>query len=476
MLEQTFKITFFAVFVLSCLGLTVLIRKNYKTGLTVTLLLLLSILWRGFSKANSSRYYSIIVIWGVILSVYAINAILQEKRIKKNRGMVFLLIVAIISTAHFIKCFSGFKNVYIHDLQEIQKRLTADDKKDLIYIYNKEYRRIKNGNNSTNILEFDNYKPTFEDLLTQSNNNIQLSYCTYFIVPEYLDKREGRTDDTVSFDASASYSVFGQFISNSSHDKKIKVYKFYPSAYNKSSVAIDKDSLILLRSEFDKDTFDIIGKRTQIFSKKDFYISDKNISARIQVKNTGKVATQLYLGYVVYSQDRLRLNRCHYPYKGNNLILNVVSASKGRNIITLDNYPEWEKNCTVAIGAKGDLSDIPNSSLINGKIVEIQRLDNGYANIVLDRPLDRDLKPTDQLRIHGTPKTYIYTNRQLLLPDEEIVLSSNMHKDNKYKDFVSRAFFRDVYYVKPILLSYSQNPNEFNSIAIKDFRVELSDN
>lgn len=383
--------------------------------------------------------------------------------------------IALLSV-QLAKNSSGFRNIYIIDLQELQDIVLKKNENDLFYIYGKEYKRIKNKNNNVNILEMASSDNTISDLIGKARNNIQFPYCTYFVVSEITGSHVSCNVKPDCEDATAEYSTVGRFITNSEHNKRVSVYKFYPSAYDLSSVSIDNDSLILNRAEQNRNTFEISGIRTQVFSRKSFYISDKNITIRIRVKNTGDETTQLYVGYEGYSQNRKRLNRNNYPYKNDNTVLSIVSATEGENFIIVDKYPEWAKNCTLALDAEKDMSDIPNRSFVNGLIVDVQEMEDGYAKIILNSDLDCDLHRSGKLRVHGISKAYIYTNRYTLPPKEEIELTSVMRKNNGFSGFSSRYFSRDVYYVKPILLSYSTNSKANNSIVINDFRVELSNN
>ena len=119
------------------------------------------------------------------------------------------------------------------------------------------------------------------------------------------------------------------------------------------------------------------------------------------------------------------------------------------------------------------MSDIPNTS-VTDRVVEIKQLDNGQAEILLEKALNTQLKKGDKVRVHGaTNGTYLYTSHLLLHPGEEKSVSSTIQKDDDNLEYSPKALPRGVCYVVPLILSYSSDSNEDNTILINDFSVSF---
>jgi hypothetical protein len=190
----------------------------------------------------------------------------------------------------------------------------------------------------------------------------------------------------------------------------------------------------------------------------------------VKVKNVGNNSTQILIGYKLFSQNIGFLDGKNYPYKGINKVLNIISAPTSSDKIIVDDYPEWSKNCFIAINANEDGSDIPSCTLLNGKIVEVKKIENGQAEITLDNPISSAISKGTKIRIHGMSGSYLYTNSKKLQPGEEETFSSSIKKDDNSKKYSSSSLATGTYYVVPILLSYSIGSNE-NTVLISDFSI-----
>ena len=119
----------------------------------------------------------------------------------------------------------------------------------------------------------------------------------------------------------------------------------------------------------DDSSFSITGKKTALFSSKKILVANNTLSTSVKIKNTGDNPTAIYLGYSLYSKDRLGLNGTNYPYS--NQVLDIISAEKDSNRIIVDSYTDWAKQCCLALDAREDLSDIPNNTFIPGRRTSI---------------------------------------------------------------------------------------------------------
>lgn len=225
-------------------------------------------------------------------------------------------------------------------------------------------------------------------------------------------------------------------------------------------------------SNTNDNSFSVTGKRSIIFSAKKIYTRDNTISRSIKIKNTGDAPATVYICYAAYTKDGIKLFACNYPYKKTSKTMSVISSSNGSNKIIVDSYSDWAKGCILAMNAKDDLSDIPNTTLFEGKIVEIKQLDNGQAEITLDKPLKSAVAKGTKVRVHGTTGSYPYTHIvKSLKAGEEQILNSTIKKDDQFLEYSSKTLSRGVYYVVPLILSYSDDATKENTIQISDYSI-----
>ena len=230
-------------------------------------------------------------------------------------------------------------------------------------------------------------------------------------------------------------------------------------------------SASLQTEEVSKQSFKATGKRTNIIPSKKIYTTNNTLSASVKIKNIGEVPTTLYIGYELYNKDCNRLDVRNYLHQKTNKILNVISSSAGSNRIIVDSCTDWIKNGVIALNAKEDMSDIPNCSIVDGKIVEVRQLENGQAEIELDKPLKTAIERGTNVRIHRTGGGYIYTNTKVLAPGEEEEFKSTIKKDESSLEYSQKVISKGTYYVIPVILSHSTDPDKENTILIEDYTV-----
>ena len=219
------------------------------------------------------------------------------------------------------------------------------------------------------------------------------------------------------------------------------------------------------------DSFSVTGTHSVIFSSKKIYVTDDNtLSSSLTVKNTGENTINVYIGYDVYGKDLNPLKGNNYPFRGNKAV-NVITAPAGNSSIIVDSYSDWIKGSFVALNAKDDLSDLPNSSFLDGRVAEIKKLENGQAEIVLNKPLLSELKPGSKIRIHGTEGAYLYMRKKMMGPDEEETFTTTIKKDDSALEYSSKALPNGAYFVIPLILSYSVDPKIENTVLIRDFAI-----
>ena len=232
---------------------------------------------------------------------------------------------------------------------------------------------------------------------------------------------------------------------------------------------IDKVSIVNGKTD---DSFSVTGKTTQVISKNNILIPNSPLESSVTVKNTGATPTRIYIGYAVYNKNRKQLKNLNYPYNSSTEVFTVLSSEKDSNRIVIDSLPSiWKTNCYLALDAKDDLSDIPNTLLIPGTITDIHQLPNNQAEIIMSSPLSEPIAKGAKVRINGLNSGNLYTDSKVLQPGEEAFFNSKIQKDDNYLAYSSKAFSRGIYYVKPVILSFSIDSKEDNTIQIKDFSV-----
>ena len=278
-----------------------------------------------------------------------------------------------------------------------------------------------------------------------------------------------------------SYSFFLKFHSNKTSQISLKriILSF---SNNKNTSFLSSPGVLKINAEnietyykttaVDSNSFSITGTRTEFLSHKKIYVSNNTIHHSVTIKNIGNTPTTVYCGYAPYTKEHKRIHRRNVPYKDINKVLKVVESKADSNSIIVDSYSDWTKGCYIAINAKEDLSDFPNFSILENPIVNVKALDSSYAEITFKEPIKQPIAKGTFIRIqspHGD--TYIYNNHKVLQPGEEVKFESSIQKDESYLSFSSWAFSRGTYYIVPLLLSYSINEDEANTILIKDYTV-----
>jgi len=213
------------------------------------------------------------------------------------------------------------------------------------------------------------------------------------------------------------------------------------------------------------------GTSNLIISKNKIIVEYNTFEVHMKVKNTGDAPVIVNSGFSPYNREGVVLRKSSYPYKGNNKILSVISSTKGSNSIIVDDYPEdWAKNGVIALNAKDDLSDIPNTSFAKERISEIKKNEDGSAEIILISPLSEEIQKGTKIRIHDGSGGYVYTNVQKINPGEEIELESTIKKDDSYLEYSPKAFSRGVYSVTP-LIAFGLIGEGAHSVLISDYSI-----
>ena len=218
-------------------------------------------------------------------------------------------------------------------------------------------------------------------------------------------------------------------------------------------------------------SYSLVGKKIIVVSNEKIDVRDKPFYQSVRLSNKGTGASTVYLGYSLYNKEGINLDDRNYPYK-NNDVMTVISAKKGDSkIIVKDNNSKWIKGCSLAVNAKEDKSDLPNTTFVDGKLVECKTLDDGTSEITLDTPLASDLSKGTKLRIHGITGSNLYGIITSLRSGEESVLTTIVKKDQNQFCINPTLFPVGVDYVTPLLIVIPSDSKVDGTIKVKDFAV-----
>ena len=219
------------------------------------------------------------------------------------------------------------------------------------------------------------------------------------------------------------------------------------------------------------DAIEVTGKNSRVISNHKICTSNNTFDISVKVKNIGKTPTKISVGFIPYTKNGVKLDLTNYPYNDINNVLKVISSNKEKGTIVVDKNPVWSKGCYLSLNAKEDLSDVPSTTLVNGTIAAIKKLEDGHAEITMSAPLNDSMKEGTCLRVNGIWRPYLYTNEKVLNPGEEEVFSGTIKHDDNFLRFSNEAISRGVSYVVPVVLSYSVDPKEENTVEVSDFKV-----
>ena len=301
-----------------------------------------------------------------------------------------------------------------------------------------------------------------------SGSTEEETFLTYRIVSGVFHLEDALNDSFLlqfKSKSASEISIKKIILSFSNNYKSLYIASPNLFSFNKNSVQ--------MRPDVSWDDSSVTGKQTVLSSKNNLLVSNKSIKSTIKIRNTGDTPTRIYIGYYLYAKGSIPLHGSNLPFKDDTKVLSVISAEEGSKTIIVDAYPEWDKTCSVAMNAKEDLSDLPNQSLLDGKIVEVKELENEQAEITLDKPLTKALAKGMKIRITGRPGNSITTVTQVLQPGEELDFAESIQKNDNVFQSTSKDLSKYVYYVKPLLFSYSTDPNKENTIQITEYSVSF---
>ena len=396
---------------------------------------------------------------------------------RTKKKLIFFSIVAATLTYNCIKTFNSFKDIYILDLQETVQRIKSQPEQKGIYINPKEFQRLSGNSEECYIIP-----EKSEDI-----NNFYIKYLfsprKMYLVQKGRCKSMFESDNCLKINTDQKIILEkALFLTNSDHNHYISVNeleKVDNPMEVKNEIArapggmlnISKDMVNVKNAMIEaSDQLVISGKRSIMQSRYNIIALDNSINSEVIVKNIGNNPTVIYIGYAVYSNECIWLDGRNYPYKSNLNSLNIQSIDASGNSIVVDSFNEWDKNCFLAINVQDDFSDIPNSTFA-GKISDVKELPDGFKKIILEEPINNTLLKNNKVRIHGRTGAYLYTSIHTLAPNKSKKMTATIKKDDSNIAYSNKSFPRGTCYVKPILLSYSVDPDIENTVLVETYRL-----
>lgn len=214
--------------VLSCFGVFFLSIRWRKFSIAFLSILLFCLFWRGFSKHGTSRYYSIIILFGLFLSACASEHFIFVFKNKLVQKLVFLLLAFLLLLIHPLKDISAFRNLYILDLQNEVRTVLSEEPDNQLYIYFREFRRV--GKDYLTFQEQIKIIPRTQDFSLQEiyHNDNLLSKTAYFIISESTDEQIFPVRRYYPQNGELVYSKIEHHFSGYKRNKFISVYKYFP--------------------------------------------------------------------------------------------------------------------------------------------------------------------------------------------------------------------------------------------------------
>lgn len=169
------------------------------------------------SKDQASRYYSVFIFYSLFLSLIACEYLTKRIKAKEKLHILVFLSVLALQTP---KTFSGFRNNYVSDLQDIaQDNQRKGNNK--VFVYQKENKRLTYG------LVKNAYKEEPGLLIKEPLNDLHEFYIknSFFnrdvllIIPESKQTGLDRYKNSNGY-----YLKTGQFITNKKHNRYVATY------------------------------------------------------------------------------------------------------------------------------------------------------------------------------------------------------------------------------------------------------------
>lgn len=491
---------FWASVLFSCFMIYYCVKeKKITVSLFALVFIVLMLSWRlvFLSKIISKRYSEIFIIPFVVYLAYSLyfickkNAINHDKRSISSNIIKRLLYLFVFAVMVFIFLYEIVKTLHVDyyrlkvvNLYQLCNNKTTRNTDIFSNISNEETRRISFYSSQTQNTIIHDFNCNKESILSEIIPELYFFKDNIYFVIEDVPKNYYNSNNLRIPNGWGVFERIGSEVTSRKKRKEISVYRFVPSfrptscidpqtIAPRNTIVFDSDNISVRGADsitFADQAFHAIGTNIILSSKEYIAVPPNNrLDMQVQVSNTGNVNTMFYMGYQCFDSNKKSIGSENYPYKNINRPLTVVSVQKSDNSIIVDSFSEWEKGCCIALNANEDLSDVPNLELLDGKISSLKKLSDERYQIIIDKPILQDIPVGTKIRINSIRGASLYTNAKLLLPGATESFSSSISKYETYHRFGSKGFSKGISFVKPIILSYSFNDKNPNSITITEF-------
>ena len=246
--------------------------------------------------------------------------------------------------------------------------------------------------------------------------------------------------------------------------------------YPPGKLKINKDVLRVSATgnitQDDSTAFSLSGNNVSATGTKFIYLVDNTLSSSLKAKNIGQTPVKITLCFSSFNRKHERLDITSFPYRNSKQVFKVLHSEPNSDSIIIDSYPEvWGRYCYLALDAKEDMSDIPNKNLLEERIAEIVKTDNNQAEIRLNKPLTRQIRQGETIRLHAVGTSNITIQSKIIQPGEEVEIGGLFQKDSTFINDYSESFAKELFYIKPMILMESLESDKEASVIFSDFSI-----
>jgi len=226
MLGNAVKLLYYFLFVLSCFGMILLFVRRRKYGVAVAAIIAVDLLWRELSAYKSFRYYSILLVFGVALSSYAVYIVISRIKypyIRKTFASILVLTLLLVQT---FKAFGSFVGFHILDACDSITMKHKINEGAFFCIYEKDFNRLSNGLgiDESHAIAISPVK-SYEDFRDISINNNCFSADVYFLIHEKKNAPISSCDHFFYDKGELHLTKVEHLFSNARQNAFVSVYK-----------------------------------------------------------------------------------------------------------------------------------------------------------------------------------------------------------------------------------------------------------
>ena len=483
------------IYVAGILGITTAFfsskRKFIRESLVLLLVIFYMILWRAlfYSGFVSRRYFEVTLIPFLLFSGHGCNSLSILSRWQKTKTIItprvlnFSFVVLLIVVGIFEIAKLQRSDFYCYTkLQSCNRYINREDRANHTVLFVSDAHELNRLKYYSNIDANRIFEITDNDILNVYKIVPNVLFCKNVLFYFEYNKKSFPEEMTEPVRGLDNGKQICRVFTSKKKNRFVSCFLYSPnptpalqpdpiSVQGENEYIISPEDFTLKNSSvsFNGSNPVITGQRSTIFAKDFIPVPQNNrLDLTAEVKNVGNTTTHVYIGYAFYDKDKNLIGAQFYPERHVNIILRVLSARKGDSFMIVNKMPLWRKKCSIALDAKDDLSDVPNNNILDGLVSDVEQLPDGNAKIYLSKPLAGDISPNTPIRLQNVSGAYVYMFSDPMVPGEEVISSTSIAKYDSFPYYSTMAISRGVYFVKPLILSYSTEQVN-NSIEISNW-------